>query len=140
MIARDIIPPEPILADGRLHRCNAAGRHGKGDATYVLHLDGLPASGFENHRDGRDWETWRFNLGGLPTAASLHEACGYPVVIAFHAGNLGMLATALRARYPGARIVACANDDHRTAGNPGRTHAADAGRVIGGPRRGAELR
>jgi putative DNA primase/helicase len=69
LIARDIIPPEPIVADGRLHLCNAFGRHGKGDAAYVLHLDGLPAGGFENHRDGRDWETWRFDLGRLPTAA-----------------------------------------------------------------------
>ena len=57
------------MADGRLHRCHAAGRNGRGDAAYVLHLDGLPAGGFENHRDGRDWETWRFDLGRTPTAA-----------------------------------------------------------------------
>jgi putative DNA primase/helicase len=69
---------------------------------------------------------------GVATAVSLHEASGHPVVIAFHAGNLGVVATALRARYPQARIVVCADDDNRTAGNPGRTHAADAARVIGG--------
>jgi hypothetical protein len=69
LIARDIIPPDPILADGCLHRCHAAGRNGRGDAAYVLHLDGLPAGGFENHRDGRDWETWCFDLGRTATAA-----------------------------------------------------------------------
>ena len=69
LLARDIIPPDPIVADGRLHRCHAAGRNGRGDAAYVLHLDGLPAGGFENHRDGRDWETWRFDLGRTLTAA-----------------------------------------------------------------------
>ncbi len=53
------MPPEPILADGRLHRCNAAGRHGRGDAAYVLHLDGIPAGGLENWRDGLGWQQWR---------------------------------------------------------------------------------
>jgi len=45
LIARDIVPPEPTIADGRLHRCNAAGAHGRGDAAYLQHLDGLPAGG-----------------------------------------------------------------------------------------------
>lgn len=44
LIARDIVPPEPIIADDRLHRCSAAGARGLGDA-YLLHLDGLPAGG-----------------------------------------------------------------------------------------------
>ena len=32
LIARDIVPPDPIIADGRLHRCDAAGARGHGDA------------------------------------------------------------------------------------------------------------
>ncbi len=48
LIARDIVPPDPIIADGRLRRCNAAGPHGRGDAAYLLHLDGVPAGGMEN--------------------------------------------------------------------------------------------
>ncbi len=63
LVARDIVPPEPILADGCLHRCDAAGKHGRGDAAYVLHMDGLPAGGLENWRDGRGWESWRFDSG-----------------------------------------------------------------------------
>ncbi len=259
LAARDIIPPEPIVADGCLHRCNAAGRHGRGDAAYLLHLDGLPAGGFENWRDGRGWETWRCEpvrapsaaeretlvrharaaqaardgealvrhqksqreaaliwaasrpaqpdhpyllrkgvaahglrvfkgalvvpvrdldgtlhslqlispggvkrflkdgrvqglcgwLGQLPqapcderftlyiaegfaTGASLHEASGHAVAIAFHAGNLPAVAAALRARFPSARILVCADDDRFTPSNPGRTHAIAAAREVGG--------
>ncbi len=63
LIARDIVPPDPIVADGRLHRCNAVGRRGRGDAAYLLHLDGIPAGGLENWRDGRGWESWRCDIG-----------------------------------------------------------------------------
>jgi len=55
---RGIIPPAHIQADGQLHRCDSEGKHGKKDAAYVLHLDGLPAGGFENHCDGQGWENW----------------------------------------------------------------------------------
>lgn len=59
LAARDIIPPVEVIADGRIRRCDAAGKHGKGDAAYLLHLNPLPAGGFENWRDGKGWETWR---------------------------------------------------------------------------------
>ena len=45
LAARDIVPPESIIADGSIHRCDAAGKNGKGDAAYLLHLDGIPAGG-----------------------------------------------------------------------------------------------
>jgi putative DNA primase/helicase len=70
--ARDIVPPEPIVADGRLHRCRAAGRHGRGDAAYLLHLDGIPAGGLENWRDGIGWQTWRCELSRALTDAERH--------------------------------------------------------------------
>lgn len=66
---RDIIPPPELLNDGRLHRCDAAGRNGKGDATYLLHRDGVPAGGFENHRDGLGWENWHASVDRELTAA-----------------------------------------------------------------------
>ncbi len=46
LAARNIIPPEHILADGLIHRCDAAGKGGKDDAAYLLHMDGIPAGGF----------------------------------------------------------------------------------------------
>ena len=56
---------ENIAADGKLHRCPVAGNRGaKRDGAYVLHLDGIPAGGFENWCDGEGWENWRAETGG----------------------------------------------------------------------------
>jgi putative DNA primase/helicase len=60
--ARHIIAPRHLVGDGKLHRCDAAGRNGKKDAAYILFLDNIPAGGFENHRDGRGWETWHADI------------------------------------------------------------------------------
>ena len=43
---------------------------------------------------------------GFATAASIHEATGYAVAVAFDAGNLVPVAVALRAKFPDLRIVA----------------------------------
>ena len=69
---------------------------------------------------------------GFATAASLHEATGWPVAVAFNAGNLQPVAVALRRKFPGVRVVICADDDVCTAGNPGVTRAAEAARAVGG--------
>jgi uncharacterized protein (DUF927 family)/phage/plasmid primase-like uncharacterized protein len=248
--ARGIVPPAEIVADGRIHRCDVAGNNGRGDAAYLLYLDGVPAGGFENWKDGRGWENWRADLGrsltsseeaafrasvetarrereaadadrkanarataarmwaaaqpcdrhpylvkkqiqahgtrlkgdllvvplrdtqdvlhslqfidssgekrflpdgrkrgcffllgqptgvlclaeGFATAASVHEATGYAVAVAFDAGNLLPVAEGLRARYPNLRMFVCADDDHRTKGNPGRARAREAAQAVG---------
>lgn len=49
---------------------------------------------------------------GYATAATLHEATGLPVAVAFDAGNLVHVATALRARWKGLRLLICADDDY----------------------------
>ncbi len=61
---------------------------------------------------------------GYATGASIHEATGHPVVVAFDAGNLRKIAEALRAKFPDAQIVLCADDDE--AGRRGATEAAQA--------------
>jgi len=48
---------------------------------------------------------------GYATAATLHQATGYPVAVAFDANNLGPVATALRKRYRRVQILICADDD-----------------------------
>ena len=48
---------------------------------------------------------------GYATAASLHMATGYPVVVAFDAGNLLPVATALAKHYRGIKLLVCADDD-----------------------------
>src|SRR5258707_523853 len=69
LAARGIVPPRHLVANGRLHRCDAEGRGGKGDGTYLLHLDGIPAGGLINWRDGAGWQNWRIDIGRELTAA-----------------------------------------------------------------------
>ncbi len=246
LAGRGIVPKGgEIVADGRIHRCDAEGRGGKGDASYALHLDGIPAGGFQNWRDGFGWENWRadidralspaeeaaqraklensrrereldeakrkttarkralsvfedaalceshpytvrkgiqthgarlqddrlvlpmrdadgtihslqfigadgekryltggrkagcyFDIGqpegvlcvaeGFATGASIHEATGYAVAVAFDAGNLAAVAKALRRKHPELRLIVCADDDRLTAGNPGFSKATEA--------------
>lgn len=249
---RGIIPPDDLIADGRLRRCDVdGGKHGTGDGAYLLHLDGVPAGGFENWRDGLGWENWKadtgrsftpeeraaygarmnaarmqresetakraaeareraaaiwaaskpgphpylerkgveaygarvsrdklvlpvrdaagmlhslqfiapdggkkflrggrvvgcyFGLGGKPagalciaegfaTGASVHQATGHPVAVAFNAGNLEPVARALRAKLPAVRLIVCGDDDSDTHGNPGRTKAVEAAQAVDG--------
>lgn len=99
----------------------------------------------------RDKEYWpagvrtkaHFHLLGMPgsillvaegyaTAASLFEATGLPVAVAFDAGNLAHVAAALRSRYKDAHIMICADDDAFSTGNPGVTSASAAAMQVGG--------
>lgn len=48
---------------------------------------------------------------GYATGATLHEATGLPVAIAFDANNLPPVAAALRKRYKRVQILICADDD-----------------------------
>jgi putative DNA primase/helicase len=71
---------------------------------------------------------------GIATAASLHEATGYPVAVAFDVGNLMPVAKALRNQYPAALLVLCGDDDLHTFAksghNPGREKATAAARAV----------
>jgi putative DNA primase/helicase len=69
---------------------------------------------------------------GYATGATIHEATGAAVAVAFHAGNLKAVAWVLRDTYPGAELVVCADDDRHTEGNPGLTHARTAAAAAGG--------
>ena len=69
---------------------------------------------------------------GFATGASIREATGYAVAIAFNAGNLDPVARTLRAKFPDLLIVICADDDWKTDGNPGRTKGEAAALAVGG--------
>jgi putative DNA primase/helicase len=252
MVRRGLVPPQRLIADGRIHRCSTKAKNGRGDGSYLLHLDGaIPAGGLQNFQDGLEWENWSFDPGrkltnsergeikskaeaaekarkqakahdqakaaekarrlwdsaadvvqphaylvrkgimphgvrlkyrslvipisdargaltslqfirpdgsktflrggrvkggfhritgdegriviceGLATAASVHEATGCTVVVAFDAGNLKAVAEAVRKQWPDADIVVGADDDWRTKGNPGLAKATEAARAIG---------
>jgi len=69
---------------------------------------------------------------GFATGATLHEATGQAVAVAFNAGNLQAVALALRAKYAALKIIVAADDDWQTTGNPGLTKATAAARAVGG--------
>lgn len=69
---------------------------------------------------------------GYATAASVHQATGYPVLVAFDAGNLKPVAEAVKVKYPWLKIIICADDDRWTPGNPGLTKATEAARAVNG--------
>lgn len=69
---------------------------------------------------------------GFATGATIHEATGYPVAVAFNAGNLLAVAKAMREKFPDLPLILCADDDRRTPGNPGLTKATEAARAVGG--------
>ena len=68
---------------------------------------------------------------GYATAATIHESTGFPVAVAFDAGNLLTVALALRAKFPRIEITLCADNDENTPGNPGLTKAREAAAAIG---------
>jgi len=68
---------------------------------------------------------------GWATAATLHEATGYLVVVCFNAGNLQPVAKELREKMPDTRLIICADNDQGTTGNPGLTKGRKAAQAVG---------
>lgn len=66
---------------------------------------------------------------GFATAASVRAATGWPLLVAFDAGNLKPVAEAMRRKYPEARIVICG--DYDTSGT-GQAKAEEAAQAVGG--------
>lgn len=69
---------------------------------------------------------------GYATAASVHQATGWRVAVAFDCGNLGAVCAALRAQAPGAQLVVCGDDDHANPDNPGRAKGMAAAAAVNG--------
>ena len=69
---------------------------------------------------------------GFATGATIHEATGYPVAVAFNAGNVGAVTKAMQAKFPDLALILCADDDTQTDGNPGMAAATEAARAVGG--------
>lgn len=69
---------------------------------------------------------------GYATAASVYEATGHAVAVAFNAGNLVAVTRKLWIKFPELRFVLVADDDYETPGNPGLTEATRAAYMVGG--------
>lgn len=71
---------------------------------------------------------------GYATGASIHEATGHAVIIAFDVPNLLPVAKVWRARFPDAIIIIAADNDQWTLKpvvNPGLTRARECGAEVG---------
>ena len=78
-------------------------------------------------RRGNETEPRIYICEGLATGTTIHAAMrGRPVAVAFSCGNLLPVARSLRSAIPGGRFTICADNDHRTDGNPGVRHATAA--------------
>ena len=69
--ARGIVPPDNVVANRQLHRCDAAGKNGKGDAAYAKYqhstvLEHRPAS----HRAHLEWTPSRL-MSGAPRSVCI---------------------------------------------------------------------
>jgi putative DNA primase/helicase len=73
-----------------------------------------------------------FVAEGFATGATVHEATGEAVAVAFNAGNLEPVAMVLRKKHPQVELVIVADNDAWTPGNPGLTKAKDAARAVRG--------
>lgn len=71
---------------------------------------------------------------GFATGASIHEATGHAVAVAFSAGNLEPVAAALRAKYPDRELVIAADNDVRDddSENTGVVAAREAANAVNG--------
>ena len=69
---------------------------------------------------------------GYATAATIHEATGYTVAVAFNAGNLLSVSKELREKYPETQLLICADDEWKTEGNPGLSKAKEAAGQVQG--------
>ncbi|MGC9457932.1 MAG: AAA family ATPase, partial [Halothiobacillaceae bacterium] len=70
---------------------------------------------------------------GYATAASIADAIPeWAVCCCFSCGNIKPTAEALRSSRADARLIIAGDDDRQTRGNPGRTHATEAARLVGG--------
>lgn len=69
---------------------------------------------------------------GYATSASIHEATGYAVAVAFDKANLLLVAKAMRDKYPQSRLVVCADNDGRHIPNGGTAKATEAAAAVDG--------
>ena len=69
---------------------------------------------------------------GFATGASIHEATGSAVVVAFNAGNLAPVVKSLSVIYPIKTLILAADDDYTKSPNTGLTKATEAALAVGG--------
>lgn len=68
---------------------------------------------------------------GWATGCTLHQATGWPAVVAFNAGNLAAVAERLAVTLgDGVQLLVCGDNDAETEGNPGKVAAEKAATIL----------
>jgi phage/plasmid primase-like uncharacterized protein/RecA-family ATPase len=63
-------PPEYLVTDGEIHRCDTQAKNGRGDGAYALRIgDATAFGGFQNWQEDEAWVAWSHDDGREPTAA-----------------------------------------------------------------------
>ena len=73
-----------------------------------------------------------FITEGFATGATISELTGKAVAVCFSATNIKPVAKAIRGKYPKLKLVIAADDDWKTAGNPGISKAHEAAKEVSG--------
>lgn len=114
------------------------------EVAHITSLQFIDKDGGKKFKSGGRIEGCYYSFGGKPsdtvlicegfaTGASLHIATGYPVAVAFNAGNLEAVAKILRGKLPTIRLILCAdNDRFKSTGNKGLTSASKAAQAVSG--------
>lgn len=66
---------------------------------------------------------------GFATAATIHQATGYAVIVAFSASNIELCSLFVRSTYPESTIIICADDDTNGVGINNGMKAAESSRA-----------
>lgn len=69
---------------------------------------------------------------GFATGASIYEATGLVVAVAFHAGNLLPVTIAIRDKFPNKKLIIAADDDWKKDPNTGLVKAKETALEVGG--------
>ena len=149
------LPPapadHPYLAKKGIHQHGARMRKKTGELVLPMKSDGAIVSlqkisvKWKGYQKGGKKRGASFSLAtksddlgvlviaeGFATGATIREATGLPVIVAFDAPNLLPVSQTLRAKYPNARIIFAADNDYHGEKNTGREKSQQAALKIGG--------
>lgn len=99
------------------------------DGTKKFMNGGAKSEGFFEIRGNRKVV---FVAEGFATGASIHEATGYTVMVAFDCGNIPKVAKVAKELFVGAKIIIGADNDQFTDGNPGLAKGRAAAALVFG--------
>ena len=101
----------------------------KPDGTKLFHTGGEITGGYHSIK-GNNVDDWNriYIAEGYATGATIREATGCHVAVAFNAGNLAPVATVIRSKLPDVEIVIAGdNDESKTGETKGKAAAQSVG-------------